>query len=280
MKKEDIRGLQLIQLGILKEFDRVCRDNGITYFVGFGTLLGAVRHKGFIPWDMDIDVLMFRDQYEKMLALGAAYENCELVCERLNEIYHTSLSRMVSKTFSMDSYEARNVKEKRIYIDILALEYLNYEKLSFIKLRDAILRLVWRVKLYRNGWIDVSHDRFHLKHLLLATLSALLPRRPIFPDEVILGLSGRADKPTEHCSVINSTNGFTHDLFLTELFREAVDLPFEDMIVAAPVGYERILLQTYSDYLTPPPPEDKRYPAYLESITIVNNSSSGEKLFC
>lgn len=62
---EDFRKLQLLELDMLCELDRVCRANGITYQIWGGTQLGAVRHKGFIPWDDDADVVMLREEYEK-----------------------------------------------------------------------------------------------------------------------------------------------------------------------------------------------------------------------
>ena len=62
MNKLTLKELQEIELNILIAFDKVCRDNEIKYSLGYGTLIGAVRHKGFIPWDDDIDVIMVRKE--------------------------------------------------------------------------------------------------------------------------------------------------------------------------------------------------------------------------
>ena len=69
MNKE-LRKLQLIELGILKEVDRICKKYHITYYMAEGSLLGAMRHNGFIPWDDDLDIAMLRKDYERFLQVA------------------------------------------------------------------------------------------------------------------------------------------------------------------------------------------------------------------
>ena len=66
-EQDELRRLQLVELDILRDIDKVCREHGIRYFLDSGTLLGAVRHGGFIPWDDDVDLGMPRHDYERFL---------------------------------------------------------------------------------------------------------------------------------------------------------------------------------------------------------------------
>ena len=78
---EQLKHLQGLELMILKDFIKICDENNLKYYIYGGSLLGAVRHKGFIPWDDDIDVIMFRDDYEKFkkIFLSKPNEKYELL---------------------------------------------------------------------------------------------------------------------------------------------------------------------------------------------------------
>lgn len=76
-----LRRLQLTEMGMLEDIDRVCREHNITYFLDAGTLLGARRHGGFIPWDDDVDLGMPRDDYERFLQEAPEALGGTLLCQ-------------------------------------------------------------------------------------------------------------------------------------------------------------------------------------------------------
>ena len=91
---EEIHQLQALELAILKDVAEVCKKHDIQFFLGEGTLLGAIRHKGFIPWDDDVDVFMLREDYEKLQDLWEKNaDTSRYACVRSNEtinIHHTA----------------------------------------------------------------------------------------------------------------------------------------------------------------------------------------------
>lgn len=89
--------MKAVELGILKKFDSICKENGLEYSLAYGTMLGAIRHKGFIPWDDDIDVFMKREDYEKLLKLKYDDGDFEIKSYRYSKNYYFLYSKMVDK---------------------------------------------------------------------------------------------------------------------------------------------------------------------------------------
>lgn len=122
-----IRDIQLANLALLKEFDYVCKQSGLKYWLDFGTLIGAVRHKGYIPWDDDIDVSMLRDDYEKVIDAFEKYSRDKDIYAQY-EVAPTSAYRVAIKikhrkcpvlfvdVFPDDLYGARLSEEERLKI--------------------------------------------------------------------------------------------------------------------------------------------------------------------
>lgn len=108
--------MKAVELGILKKFDSICKENGLEYSLAYGTMLGAIRHKGFIPWDDDIDVFMKREDYEKLLTLKYDDGDFEVKNYRYSKNYYFLYSKMVDKRTSIS---VRTGAQKRIWVCLL-----------------------------------------------------------------------------------------------------------------------------------------------------------------
>lgn len=100
MQELSLEKQKLLMLEILLDFDKVCRNNGIRYSLAYGTLLGAVRHQGFIPWDDDIDVIVFRADYEKLIQIlnSQMQGNHSFICVENNPGFSAPLGKIIDNT--------------------------------------------------------------------------------------------------------------------------------------------------------------------------------------
>ena len=113
---------------ILKDFIRICEKNNLTYYIYAGSMLGAVRHNGFIPWDDDLDVVMFRDDYErfKEIFLASPNEKYELLSSETEEDYFHTLSKlMLRDTLFEEKWVDQVDFHVGINIDIFVLDDLS-----------------------------------------------------------------------------------------------------------------------------------------------------------
>ena len=164
MKLISLKELQKRALNLLCEFDKVCRANGIKYSLAYGTLLGAIRHKGFIPWDDDVDVMLPRPEYDKFLTISK--QNPKLFSDDffLEENEGKSADpvlRLHDKKVNVVEKEY-NVTRK-LYIDIFPIDGMpNSEKATiklFAKLRRCRIVIVFGIIYSLNRFFQQLGDR-------------------------------------------------------------------------------------------------------------------------
>ena len=127
----NLRKLQLIELEILKEFVKICNEEKLTYYISGGTFLGAVRNKGFIPWDDDVDVAMPREDYEIFLNIVEKKLNKNYIFQtyRNTENYYHYFSRIVDNTIKVRNNSAKQSKIEPAWIDIFPLDGMPKNKI-------------------------------------------------------------------------------------------------------------------------------------------------------
>ncbi len=169
MRELNLRELQLTELSILEDFAHVCDKYKLKYSLAYGTLLGAVRHKGFIPWDDDVDVWMPRKDYEKLISLynqekGKDYyflSNYESSEYQLN-IPFAKILDLSSKT---DCSNGDYKKEGHLWIDIFPLDYITDNKV----IRNF---QIFKAKMYIS-WIAMGNTDWKDKKGFLNTINKL-----------------------------------------------------------------------------------------------------------
>ena len=125
-----------VEIEILDVFDKVCRDNNLKYSLAYGTLLGAVRHQGFIPWDDDIDVMMPRKDYDRLLEIWNSQVTNEYIIQnyKTDFDYTNNFSKIrKNHTTFLQSEDEKNKKyHKGLFIDVFPIDRVATNKLGRI----------------------------------------------------------------------------------------------------------------------------------------------------
>lgn len=143
MSEADFRSLQLIELDMLIYFDRFCKEHGLRYYLAGGTLIGAIRHKGFIPWDEDIDLHMPRPDYERLPELWEKYANVDsyslCVTNEKKNYRHNVYTIANNKTTLLEERTINDDIVQGIRIDILPFDGVPGNKLK------AAIQFFWAI---------------------------------------------------------------------------------------------------------------------------------------
>ena len=256
--------LKAIQIEILQSVHDFCVANDIHYSLAFGSLLGAIRHKGYIPWDDDIDIMMLRKDYERFVA--SYHNNIYKVYDYRQDPEYVHPFAKVADTRTL-LVEQANMKSIGINIDIFPLDSLydtREESVAFLKSLTP-LKTRFRMKILKptpkNVWwkrIAIRLSKLLVIHTSLKGISAELNKRIslIANDEaVFLGTPAGTD-PYAYGS-----------LYEKELFEEYQLIPFEDRQFFAAKGANKILSNYYgADFMQLPPVEKRMSPHTLNQV--------------
>ena len=263
---DTLKHLQKVQLMMLKDFIKICDDNDITYFVNGGTLLGTIRHQGFIPWDDDIDLMMFKEDFDKLnnVMNENSNEKYRLIDVLNEETYHYTWARFTLKNTILNEWWANQVDYTvNIFIDIFILYGLpeNNTKRFIHKWRCFALNQMVNysiVKFKNESKIKeiIQQLAYYLMKIIPVSTSAL--KRHCMK----VYRKYKDDESDEVCDF--------PALVLLPIYKRNDWLPpkkakFEDIEVNVPNNPDAILTIIYGDYMKLPP-EDKRFRPAPEKI--------------
>lgn len=243
----NLEELKKIELNILKYIDMVCKKYSIRYFLAYGTLIGAVRHKGFIPWDDDADIVMPRPDYEKFIKVMKKEKGIyRIIClEHCKKDYSYPFAKVIdSRTIINEPW--RPMKEKLgVFVDVFPLDGIgNTEKetVKNAKILLKIAKLIW--------YIDTVKDTFKGRILniigrknLNRVFKHIAKKNNYYKSKYV----GTPSYPPNDFEIIKK-----------EYYLESKNVIFEDYNFPIPKNYDIILKKIYGKYMEYPPMEERK----------------------
>ena len=256
MRKEiSIEERKKVLLSIMLELDEFCKTNNIVYYLVGGTLLGAIRHKGFIPWDDDMDIALPRDDYEKLVnAFVSKSGKIRVINHHSVDNYRYAFSKADHKDTQLYEKGLEDI-DLGVNIDVFPLDILpgNYNTAKRYLLNVNRLRKLMTLK-----QLKLSKKRSIIKNIILVFLR---PVDCISNYSFLNYIDNKCAKfknchNNEYVAIITGQWGIK-EISKLEYFKDVVDVEFEGHTFNAPKGYHSYLTDVYGDYMTPPPPESR-----------------------
>ena len=254
MNEIGIEEVKQIELNILKEVAAFCKAHDLSYFLAYGTLIGAVRHKGFIPWDDDIDIHMPRKDYNKLIKLfnsECSNKDLKLIAPNDEMSRHSIVKIIDTRTVKIEKGVEYGKELLGVDIDVFPLDGEPDDEKEYEKFYNKLHALYgWHLFFCSSG------KRANLKRKLAYPILKLL----FGGKNGVLKRAARLHQkyPYENSNfigAIESSFNFRGNRYRKEDFAGFLEVPFEDAVLRIPVGYDRILTAMYGDYMQLPPEE-------------------------
>lgn len=256
-----LREHQLAMLEMLQVLDQICRKHGISYQLFAGTVLGAVRHEGFIPWDDDLDVVMLRDEYSHFLRVapeevGSGY----YVQAEFSDHWPCAFSKLRKNgTACIERYIPRDpLTHQGVYIDIFPCDNLSNNKLMR-GLQFVASKFLIAQALDKRGYITGS-----LLKKAAMRISRILPRAKLH--QIVVNRRDNSTKLVH--TFLGASHSYKKSVYPRQWFESSVDMCFEGGAYPVSSSYHELLTRLYGSYLEIPSEEVRAAKVHAELVDL------------
>lgn len=250
MKTIETEELKSIQLEMLKDIVSFCKDNDITYSLAYGTLLGAVRHGGYIPWDDDIDICLPRPDYERFVnSYKNDTKNYQVVEYRKTNGYLLPFAKVSNENTVLNEY-MYDADVFGVYIDVFPIDGFSDKK--------QIFKSKWLLKFLNTKKAVLGKNRTLIKDFVLAIGKVILLPFSVksILDKMHAIATSASYNESEFTEIFCSSTA-DKEIVPRNVFEKSTLIKFEDTMVNVPEKYDEYLTYLFGDYMQLPP-EDKR----------------------
>ena len=263
MSEHVLSKLQNAELEILKKFIEICKEINLKYMICGGSFLGAVRHKGFIPWDDDIDVAMPRPDFERFIEIAPKLlpDDLYLSTYKLRRDHITLVAQIFNKNKEFTLNNSTRVMKTGAWIDILVIDgapspgikrklfgikYMYYRMMNQFAHFDEIVNLNKKRPFYENLAIKFAQITKIEKRLNAEKIG----------DNFHRFLKTNSYETSEYVATFMGAAKMK-EILPKEVYGDGADYEYEGMIIKGPAQYDIYLSHFYGDYMTPPPLDER-----------------------
>lgn len=254
--------IQKGSLEIVTKIAQLCQQLGLRYYLAYGTLIGAIRHQGFIPWDDDLDIMMCREDYlvlkEYFLTHREELAPLELLCPDTCPDYPYTLPRVSNSDYFI---ETENEKDcgLGLFVDIYPLDTVSSDPATYAK--ETRLSSVYASLCFLSTRLHYArgNTKSFLKRLIKfpAFLLAKLLGKKFFFRKLAKLAAAHAGEDSPYIGVVEWGTDGTKDIYPRTWFGDGIQVPYEGVMLNIPDQYDALLRQYYGDYMQLPPEEDR-----------------------
>lgn len=258
MKELSIEELKSLQVEMLCRIDEFCNKNNIKYSLAFGTLIGAIRHKGYIPWDDDIDIVMPRTDYNLFIkTFNGSYENLYLLAPELNRNFYAPYANVCdNRTLLLEGLNGHRGIEMGVKIDVFPVDGTPPNEIDYRNLVNYLIHIKYIMAIKRQVL-----SLFHPKSFVIVSFYKMVYAFTSYINCQQIIMNKIRLYPYEESEYVDTIvfPVYKYNRLLKSVFEEYIDVEFEGHMFKAIKEYDIYLKKIYGDYMKLPPVE-KRIP--------------------